>query len=166
MRMGTIALNAVILMALVIAHTLLADLVALGGITPDLPLVAVVFIALRYGQIPGTLAGFGTGLAFDLLSSGDGVMGLSALAKTVAGFLAGYFYSETKAQQLLGGYEFVILVGATALVHNILYFVVLLQGTDIGWNLAILRYGIPSALYTAAAALIPMFIVSRRSSVA
>ena len=162
--MGTSALNVVILLAVVVAHTLLADLVAIGGVSPDLPLIAIVFLALRYGQIPGTLAGFGSGLALDFLSAGDGVMGLSALAKTVAGFLAGYFYSETKAQQLLGGYEFIILVGATAVVHNTIYFVVLLQGTDIGWSLAILRYGIPSALYTAAVALIPMFIVSRRNT--
>ena len=156
--MGKIALNVLILLAIVIGHTLLADLVAIGGLTPDLP--------LRYGQIPGTLAGFGTGLALDLLSAGDGVMGLSALAKTVAGFLAGYFYSETKSQQLLGGYEFVVLVGAIAMVHNVLYFVILLQGTDITWSMAIVRYGIPSALYTAAAALIPMFVVSRKGSLA
>jgi rod shape-determining protein MreD len=164
--MKTAATHAALLLGIVIGHTLLADLLSIGSVTPDLPLVAVVFIALRYGQIPGTLAGFGTGLAFDILSTGDGVMGLSALAKTVAGFLAGYFYSETKAQQLLGGYEFVVLVGATAVVHNVIYFVILLQGTDIGWSLAILRYGIPSALYTAASALIPMFIVSRKGSVA
>jgi rod shape-determining protein MreD len=164
--MRSVALNIGILLAIVVAYTLLADLVAIAGLTPDLPLVAVVFVALRYGQIPGTLAGFGTGLTFDLLSAGDGVMGLSALAKTVAGFLAGYFYNETKTQQLLGGYEFVVLVGAIALVHNVLYFVILLQGTEIGWGLAILRYGIPSALYTAAASLIPMFVVSRRSSLA
>jgi rod shape-determining protein MreD len=161
--MRTGALGVLLLVAVVVAHSLLGDLIAVGGVAPDLPLVAVVYIALRYGQIPGTLAGFGTGLALDLLSAGDGVMGLSALAKTVAGFLAGYFYSETKAQQLLGGYEFIILVGSAAVVHNVLYFIVLLQGTDIGWSLAILRYGIPSALYTAAVALIPMFIVSRRS---
>jgi len=164
--MGKIALNILILLAVVIGHTLLADLVAIGGLTPDLPLVAVVFVALRYGQIPGTLAGFGTGLALDLLSAGDGVMGLSALANTVAGFLAGYFYSETKSQQLLGGYEFVVLVGAIALVHNVLYFVILLQGTDITWSMAIVRYGIPSALYTAAAALIPMFVISRKGAMA
>lgn len=164
--MGKIALNILILLAIVIGHTLLADLVAIGGLTPDLPLVAVVFVALRYGQIPGTLAGFGTGLALDLLSAGDGVMGLSALAKTVAGFLAGYFYNETKSQQLLGGYEFVVLVGAIALVHNVLYFVILLQGTDITWSMAIVRYGIPSALYTAAAALIPMFVISRKGAMA
>lgn len=164
--MKTAAAHVLLLLSIVVAHTLLADLLSIGGVTPDLPLVAVVFIALRYGQIPGTLAGFATGLAFDILSTGDGVMGLSALAKTVAGFLAGYFYSETKAQQLLGGYEFIVLVGATAVVHNVIYFVILLQGTDIGWSLAILRYGIPSALYTAASALIPMFIVSRKGSVA
>ena len=162
--MKTGALGVLMLLAVVVAHSLLGDLIAVGGVVPDLPLVAIVYVALRYGQIPGTLAGFGTGLALDLLSGGDGVMGLSALAKTVAGFLAGYFYSETKAQQLLGGYEFIILVGSAAVVHNVLYFVVLLQGTDIGWTLAILRYGIPSALYTAAVALIPMFIISRRSA--
>lgn len=161
--MKTGVLGVLVLVAVVVAYSLLGDLIAVGGVAPDLPLVAVVYVALRYGQIPGTLAGFGTGLALDLMSGADGVMGLSALAKTVAGFLAGYFYSETKAQQLLGGYEFIILVGSAAVVHNVLYFVVLLQGTDIGWSLAILRFGIPSALYTAAVALIPMFILSRRS---
>jgi len=40
-------------------------------------------------------------MVVDLLSGADGMLGLSALAKTIAGFVAGYFYNENKTLQTL-----------------------------------------------------------------
>jgi rod shape-determining protein MreD len=154
--------GALTLLVLVVQTTLLRYM-ALGGLTPDLILIWVVVIAIRRGQIPATVAGFCAGLALDLLSGNDGMLGLAALTKTAAGFLAGYFYSENKVLQTLSSYRFILTLLLVATVHNLVYFIIFLQGSEVSWWGAVLFYGIPSAIYTAAVGLIPMFAFARKA---
>jgi rod shape-determining protein MreD len=58
-----------------------------GGITPDVPLILTVLIALRYGPESGCLAGFVAGLLQD--ATGGGLVGVQALTKGLAGFAMG-----------------------------------------------------------------------------
>ena len=58
-----------------------------GGITPDVPLILTVLIALRYGPESGCLAGFVAGLLQD--ASGGGLVGVLALTKGLAGVAMG-----------------------------------------------------------------------------
>jgi rod shape-determining protein MreD len=148
----------------VLLQTTLARYLAIESIAPDLLLIWVVYLALREGQIAATTAGFFLGLLFDLVSGKDGMLGLAALCKTVAGFVAGYFYNENKIMQILAGYQFILVVAVASIVHNVLYFIVFLQGTEVGWLDAVMLYGFPTTIYTAALALLPMFVFSRRSS--
>jgi rod shape-determining protein MreD len=148
----------------VLLQTTLARYLAIESIAPDLLLIWVVYLALREGQIAATTAGFFLGLLFDLVSGKDGMLGLAALSKTVAGFVAGYFYNENKITQILAGYQFILVVAVASIVHNVLYFIVFLQGTEVGWLDAVMLYGFPTTIYTAALALLPMFVFSRRSS--
>jgi rod shape-determining protein MreD len=134
---------------------------SLGGIVPDLLLLWVVVLEVRRGQIPATSAGFFLGLAQDLLS-GDGMLGLSALTKTLAGFIAGYFYNENKTLQTLGSYRLLLITGLVSLVHDGLYFLIFLQGSGISWSRSLLTYGLPTTLYTLAFALIPLFAFARK----
>lgn len=53
----------------------------------DLPLVAVVYVALSRGRTAGLFGGTLAGLAQDAASGG--VLGVGGLAKSIAGFLAG-----------------------------------------------------------------------------
>lgn len=149
---------------IVLLQTTLARYLAIESIAPDLLLIWIVSLALREGQSTATVAGFFLGLLFDLISGKDGMLGLAALCKTVAGFAAGYFYNENKIVQILGGYQFVLVVAVASIVHNVLYFIIFLQGTEVGWLDAVVLYGFPTTVYTAALALLPMFVVSRRSS--
>lgn len=149
---------------LVLLQTTLVRYLAIETVAPDLLLIWVVYLALREGQSAGTTAGFFIGLLFDLISGKDGVLGLAALCKTLAGFVAGYFYNENKILQILGGYQFILVVTVASIVHNVLYFIVFLQGSEVGWLDAVVLYGLPTTLYTAALALLPMFVFSRRSS--
>ncbi len=55
----------------------------------DLVLVVVIYSALASGSVTGLLAGAFAGLVQDSLSSGSGVVGIGALAKTVVGFITG-----------------------------------------------------------------------------
>jgi rod shape-determining protein MreD len=57
---------------------------SVGGVTPDLPLIVTVFLALRRGPEVGCLAGFVAGFLQDM--AGGGLIGVQALTKALAGF--------------------------------------------------------------------------------
>ncbi len=142
--------------------TKLVKFLAIGDIVPDILVIWIVYIAIREGQMAGTIAGFAVGITLDLLSGHDGMLGLAALAKTLAGFTAGYFYNENKTLQTVGGYQFLIALAVVSLAHNLIYFLILLQGTGISpWG-AIAFYGVPTTIYTAAFGLLPMFAFTRK----
>jgi rod shape-determining protein MreD len=145
-------------------QTVLVKFLVIGEIVPDIILMWIVYIAIRDGQIPATTAGFFLGIIMDMLSGQDGMLGVAALSKTVAGFVAGYFHNENKTLQTLSSYEFLIAIAVASFVHNVIYFVIFLQGTTIGLSGAVFRYGVPTTLYTTALGLIPMFAFARKYS--
>ncbi len=147
----------------VLLQTTIAQYLAVAGFSPDIALIWIVYLSIRRGQITGTVAGFLVGLVLDLLSGNDGMLGLAALSKTVGGFTAGYFFNENKTVQTLGSYRFILIILSVSLVHNLIYFIIFLQGSGAHWWQAILLYGIPAALYTAAVGLIPTFVFARRA---
>jgi len=149
-----------IVFGLLFLQTTFIPLLSLGGIVPDLLLVWVVFTALRRGQVETTVAGFLVGLLQDLVSTQ--LFGLAALSKTVAGFLAGYFYNENKTDQTLGTYRFLLIVGLCSLVHNGIYFLIFLQGTDSSLILSTVQFSLATTAYTMAVSALPMFAFSRR----
>jgi rod shape-determining protein MreD len=142
-----------------VLQTTIVRFLSIQGIVPDLVLLWVIMIAIRRGQIPATIAGFLLGLALDLISGPEGVLGLTALTETVGGFLAGYFYNENKILQTMGGYQILLI---TALISLILYFLVFLQGSGLGWLSMLVSYGIPTTVYTTAIAILPMFAYARK----
>jgi rod shape-determining protein MreD len=150
-------------LAVLLLQTLIMPYVAIGSIIPDLVLIWIVYLAVTRGHIAGSTAGFILGLTLDVLAGDDGMLGLTAFTKTLAGFLAGYTFSENKTVQTLTSSQFPLIVTVTALAHNLLYFIVSLQGSDIAWQSAVVRFGLPATAYTGLAALIPMFIFSRRA---
>jgi rod shape-determining protein MreD len=147
----------------VLLQTTIAQYLAVAGFSPDIALIWIVYLSIRRGQITGTVAGFLVGLVLDLLSGNDGMLGLAALSKTVGGFTAGYFFNENKTVQTLGSYRFILIILSVSLVHNLIYFIIFLQGSGAHWWQAILLYGVPAALYTAAVGLIPTFVFARRA---
>ncbi len=147
---------------LVALQTTIVSFTSIANIVPDVMLIWIVYLAITQGQIPATSYGFGIGLLLDLMSGQ--FLGLSALSKTIAGFLAGYFYHENKIEMNVSNYQFLIVVGIVSVVHNLIYFIIFTQGSDVGLFMAIFRFGIFSALYTTSIATIPMFINSRKPS--
>lgn len=150
----------VVALALIIIQTAVVPFISIATIIPDVLMIWIVFVAIRFGQIPATIAGFSTGLLIDLI--GGQFIGLFALSKTIAGFLAGYFYNENKIEQMLGSYQFLIVVGFSSFVHNVIYFVIAAQGGEMEISTAIFRFGLFSTFYTAVAALFPLFFYSRK----
>jgi rod shape-determining protein MreD len=150
-------LISVLLMTL---QTTIVTFTSIGNIVPDILLIWIVYIAVTEGQMKSTVIGFLIGLTMDLVSGQ--FLGLSALTKTIAGFLAGYFYHENKIEITLGNYQFMVIVAVASLVHNVIYFVIFTQGSDVGLVTAIVEFGLFSTIYTTIVAMIPMFIYSRK----
>jgi len=77
---------------------------SVGGVTPDVPLILTVLIALRHGPESGCLAGFVAGLLQD--ATGGGLVGVQALTKGLAGFgmglLVGRFWVTNPLVQVPG----------------------------------------------------------------
>jgi rod shape-determining protein MreD len=149
-----------IVLGLLLLQTTFVPLLSLGGMVPDLLLIWVVYTGLKRGQVETTIAGFAVGLLQDLVSTQ--FFGLAALSKTVAGFLSGYFYNENKTDQALGTYRFLLVVGLCSVAHNILYFLIFLQGTEIAPILATTQFTLATTAYTMAVSALPMFAFSRR----
>ncbi|MGA7159962.1 MAG: rod shape-determining protein MreD [Bacteroidota bacterium] len=147
---------------LLIIQTTIIPFTSIANIVPDILIVWIVYIAIKLGQIPATIAGFTIGIAIDLISGH--FIGLSALSKTIAGFFAGYFYNENKINYTVGNYQFLIIVALASLFHNIIYFVVFVQGSEIGFWTAIFQFGMFSTIYTVAFAVIPMLAYSRKTA--
>ena len=152
---------ALVAFLVVLCQTQVMRLLSLEGITPDLLAIWVVYVALKEGQITGTLWGFLAGLLFDLVTGN--FIGLGALTKTICGFTAGYFYQTNKTEITLASYRFILIVLMTALIHNTIFFMLFTRGTDIGLLSAIIEFGLTTSLYTATLTLLPMLVFSRRT---
>src|SRR3989454_12564341 len=97
-----------------VAHATLAPALGIGGVTPDLPLIVVVLLALRRGPEFGCVAGFGAGLLQD--AAGGGLVGVQALTKGGIGFAIGAGGSRLSGTQPPGqGPRLVLLTGARGL---------------------------------------------------
>lgn len=131
------------------------------GITPDILMIWAVYITLREGQVEGMLWGFGIGLGFDLVTGT--FIGLTALTKTIACFVAGYFYNENKIQMTLSSYRFIVIVLMTSFVHNTIYFFIFNQGSDIALLRSVVEIGVATTIYTSALTLLPMFIIAQKN---
>lgn len=70
-----------------VAHATLAPALTIGGVTPDIPLIVVLLLALRRGPEFGCLGGFAAGLLQD--AAAGGLLGVQGLTKAVAGFVVG-----------------------------------------------------------------------------
>ena len=120
--------SALVIIGLLLLQTTFLPFISLGGYLPDLFIIYLVYVALRRGQIEATISGFIIGLLQDIITTQ--FFGLAALSKTIAGFIAGYFYNENTAEQTIGSYRYVLLVALCSIVHNFIYFIIFFQGSS------------------------------------
>ncbi len=130
--------------ALGFLQKLLFDRLLIFGAKPDAMLLLAVWIARREGQSFGTTAGFVIGLLMDLL---HGTMGLDAFAKTVSGFVAGFFSNPDDLEKVS---NFLIATALAALFGTSAYELVstALQAPFFKWTLSAVAtslYNLPFA---------------------
>lgn len=154
------ARSALIVLLLAVVQTTFMPYVSISGFVPDVLLIWLVYTAIRRGQTEALIAGFLVGLLQDALATQ--LFGLAALSKTIAGFLAGYFFNENKIDQILGSYQFLMIVAMCSIVHNVLFFTIFLQGTDVPLLWTVFLYSTATTAYTGAISALPMFVFSRK----
>lgn len=149
---------AYVILALVLSFVQfsLLNFVVVQGITPDLLLILCVWISIREGRFTGTIAGFLIGLTLDIITFD--LIGVNALTKTIAGFIAGSFYQEGKEQVILHSLKFLLIVFISSFVHNSIYFFFYIKLSSITFLSFLLEYGVAFSLYTTVFAVIPMLV--------
>lgn len=157
-----LAVYAALAVALSVVHVVFLRLIAVSSVTPDLLLILTVWIALVEGQFAGMFFGFSSGLLFDAVSSA--VLGTNALAKTIAAFVAGFFFKEGfTGRQIASSVRFLLIVGFSGLIHNLIYFFFYVRPMEISFWMFFVKYGLATTLYTTVIAVFPMLVANRRS---
>jgi rod shape-determining protein MreD len=144
---------ALVLLVALVLQTSLIDLVSIKGIRPDFLLIALTYLGLSEGRSKTTVFGFLAGILEDSL--GAGLLGISALAKSVAGFIAG---SVLGNRSIHHAYELALMAGILGLLNNMLVYLITFIGKPHFWQ-GLLRQTVPSALYTLVGALIVFSIL-------
>ena len=114
--------------------------------TPDLFIIFVIWLTLKEGTYFGLFAGFFIGLLFDIISVD--IIGTNALAKTVAAFIAGFFYKERETSKITKSNKFILITLLVTLIHNLIYFFFYIKTSDQNFMVFYLRYGLSATLYT------------------
>jgi rod shape-determining protein MreD len=137
-----------------ILQTTLVPAIGIFGVSPDLLMVALFFLARKIGPLGATWVGFFLGLAEDLYS--PSILGQNALSRTAAGFFAGLFNERVMRVDFI--FQLVLLL-ATFFIHDALYYTVQLIKTGSTGAQGILHEiftsTMPRALYSLLFALFP-----------
>ncbi|MBX3044516.1 MAG: rod shape-determining protein MreD [Candidatus Kapabacteria bacterium] len=124
----------------------IVNLIEVGGLTPNLMIILVVWISLAEGQFIGLFAGFIAGFLFDVATFD--LIGTNALAQTMNAFIAGFFHRVGKEDLTLKRFSFVITVFIGSVAHNIVYFFFYLKLSELDFFSFFFKYGIATSLYT------------------
>jgi rod shape-determining protein MreD len=130
--------------------------IGIFGNIPDLLAVAIAAKALRDGTAKGTAFGAMAGFLADCYHPAN--MGLLTLSGIAAGWLAGILRERVYREQLASQ---LALAGALALVRQPFEYLGAGQGALGGYPWFLLRYGLGSAVYTSALALLLMPLLAR-----
>jgi rod shape-determining protein MreD len=163
MQLQTYIRSGLIIIGLLLFQTTFLPFISIGGYLPDLFVLYLVCVALRYGQIKATIFGFIIGLIQDIVSIR--FLGLLALSKTIAGFVIGYFFNENTVEQTLGSYRYILLTGLCSVIQDLVYFMIFFQGTEGSIILPVLQMTFGMTLYTCVIGILPMFFFSRKYDV-
>jgi len=120
----------------------------------------LVYLALRKGQLFGTVAGFVIGFFFDIFSGS--ILGAAMFSKTLAGFTAGYFFNENKIQYNLNSYLFILIVFFCEALDSMFYQLLISNKIEINFAVLFFRQSILPAAFTTVISLIWIIFKPKR----
>ncbi|MGB5847573.1 MAG: rod shape-determining protein MreD [Ignavibacteriaceae bacterium] len=135
-------------------------LIAIAGVIPDLVLISLVYYSISRNQFYGTVLGAYYGFLIDLITGS--LLGSSMLSKTIAGFTAGYFSTETKKDINISTYIFSLIVFICALIDSVVFS--FFSAFDIQTNIFKLLFeqALLPSLYTAMVSILFIFSPFRK----
>ncbi len=138
------------------------QLLSINSAIPDLILILLVYYSITEGQIYGSVLGFIYGFFFDIITGS--LIGSTMIAKTLAGFTAGYFSSENKRDQYLVAYNFSLIVFLCSLIDSTIN--AFFSAIDFNTNIFTIffEHSILPAIYTAVISLLLMIFYPKRKS--
>jgi rod shape-determining protein MreD len=146
--------------AVLLVQVTVIPLLAIAGVIPDLVLITLVYYSISRDQFYGTVLGSSYGIFLDLITGS--LLGSSMLSKTIAGFTAGYFSTETKKEINLSTYIFSLIVFICALIDSIVFS--FFSAFDVQTNIFKLLFeqALLPSLYTALVSVLFIFSPFRR----
>ena len=146
--------------AVLLVQLTVIPLIAIGGVIPDLVLISLVYYSISRDQFYGTVLGASYGVFLDLIIGS--LLGSSMLSKTIAGFTAGYFSTETKKEINISTYIFSLIVFICAMIDSIIFS--FFSAFDVQTNIFKLLFeqALLPSLYTAMVSILFIFSPFRR----
>lgn len=145
------ALPIIIFLPLLILQLTIVPLFSIESIVPDLTTILLILTAVRRGQVQGTIYGFVFGMFQDIFTGG--LIGSAMFSKTLAGFIAGYFYSEGIDESTGLDFKFAGIVFLCAAIDSFFYSLLGTTELSSGIQYFIFDYSIFPGLYTAVVSL-------------
>lgn len=138
------------------------NFIEIGGISPNLMIILIVWIAINEGQFIALFSGFLVGIFYDFLKMD--VIGTNALALVITAFVSGFFHKPGKQDLIIRSFKFLLIVLISSIAHNLVYFLLYIRVSEISfWNF-FLKYGIATSFYTTVFSFFPIFISFKRRS--
>ena len=138
--------NILVGLGVLLLQWLVASRLQIWGAYADVVLIFLTLQALRYGRLVGSVAGFGLGLALDVVY---GTWGIQMFVKTLVGFLVGLFADDERGTPYFTPGQAALGMLVISLLHNglMVVFHALESGTRNLFMIAALWIG--SSVYTA-----------------
>lgn len=129
------------MLGLILQQTLIR-IISIGSIKPDVILVILVAVSLRYGSVVGLFAGMTIGLIQDVYAID--ALGANAMAKCLVGYCTGLL--DEKVIKVMPATK-VLFLGVAFLVHDGVYALAAGFPASAFWE-ALIRRTLPSGIYT------------------
>jgi hypothetical protein len=150
----------VLALAVVPLQSTLWHAVSIGGVRPDLGLIAACLVGFLGGELDGLLLGCVLGLSQDIFSAGE--LWLNVVTKGGAGFLAGLVGRQVA--HLTPMVLFVAVLTVSALSGALVIYTMNLKALDDIW-FAVGRILVPQAFFDASMGAGLYWVVQQRISV-
>jgi len=146
---------------LLLLQSTLVPLISIVGVIPDLILILLVYFTLRMGQIHGTVLGFVYGFLLDMITGN--ILGSAMIAKTLSGFVTGYFYNENKLDIYFKSVVFSLIVLLSATIDSFIFSFFSSVELEKSILLRFFEQGMFPGIYTAVISLILVMFHPRRN---
>ncbi len=138
--------NSILGLIVLIFQWMLGDIFSIYGLTPSFLVIFIIYIGLTNSQLHAIWLGFTLGFFIDALTGTD-MMGITALALSTVGYLAGIFHGRIVRIPVLVQY---LLYTGFLLVFFIITVMISLQDSQFATGNIVFLILLPKTLYTLA----------------